>query len=268
MGLIQAVKNKLMPERDHWDESRLINSQTQEELSPSGRFRLVMRYYNQGIGYWRYSRGTVYRVSDGVEIADIKRNYSTFHHSLVTKDEQEYLISGRSYMGQTIVNLETGIGYDDKIWKADKKYTGFEFCWARHWLSPDGNTLVVNGCVWAGPYEFRFFDFTDPAEGWPHVAIPKDLIEGYGGDTIDPVFESDGSIAIGISARYFVPLQKYEHELTEAEEDALTDEEWDNEDLWKDVSYRRIRLRREALQMRIETETELPASIFHEPSGT
>ena len=33
------------------------------------------------------------------------------------------------------------------------------------YLSPDGHTLAVDGCHWACPYEYRFFDFTDPARG-------------------------------------------------------------------------------------------------------
>lgn len=249
---------------DRWEEGRLVAEATKEELSPSGRHRLVIRYYDQGKDYWRYSRGTVYRVSDGAEVTDVKRNYSVFHHSFVNKNGAEYLISGRSYMGQTIVNLETGVEYNDKTWKSEK-YCGFELCWAAHWLSPDGNTLVVNGCVWGGPYGFHFFDFTDPAEGWPALEQDFDLDAGYGGP-INPCFHEDGTISVGVCARLFKPLGKYEHELTDEEEDSFTDEQWDDDDLWEDVSCKRVRLRREGSKVFLVSEEELPSPATGETS--
>jgi len=267
VGLIQAIKDKVMPkiDTDRWEDARLVAEDTKEELSPSGRYRLVIRYYDQGKGYWRYSRGTVYRVSDGVEVADVKRNYSTFHHSIVTKDGDEYLISGRSYMGQTIANLDTGAEYNDKIWKAARGYQGFEFCWAAHWLSPDGNTLVVNGCVWGGPYEFKFFDFSDPTTGWAALESPS-LDEGYGGH-LDPEFHEDGTISVGVYARIFKPLGRYEHELEASTDgDELTDEQWDDDELWEEVVCKRIVLRREDSQMVILSETENPSPATKEAS--
>src|SRR5688572_2835336 len=118
-------------------------------MSPSGRFRLTIRTYRTAPGRWNYSRGTVTRVADGGTVCDIQRNYGVFHHSFVTKDGHEYLITGRSYMSQTIVDLDGG---------RELEPTGDgAFCWARCYLSPDGNTLAVDGCVWACPYEFQFF---------------------------------------------------------------------------------------------------------------
>jgi hypothetical protein len=144
-----------------------------EELSPSGRYRLLLRGYETRPNAWSYSRGTVYRVSDGGQICDIKRNFSLFHHTFVTKDGQEWLIAGRSYMSQTIVNLETGAEYEP----GGDHYDGGAFCWAQCYLSPDGRTLAVDGCIWACPYEYRFFDFTDPSRGWPELPVEPD--EGY-----------------------------------------------------------------------------------------
>lgn len=136
-------------------------------MSPSGRFRLEVAGYSTKHGCWDHTRGIVYRVGDGAEVCDIKRNYSTFHHSFVTKNGQEWLITGRSYMGQTIVNLDTGVEYNDS--KYPDKYEGWGFCWADAQLSEDGNTLTVEGCHWACPYEFVTFDFTDPSKGWPEL---------------------------------------------------------------------------------------------------
>src|SRR5688572_10338738 len=71
-------------------------------ISPSGRFRLTIQPYRTAPGRWHYSRGTVTRIADGATVCDIQRNYGMFHHSFVTKDQRVYLITGRSYMSQTI----------------------------------------------------------------------------------------------------------------------------------------------------------------------
>lgn len=136
-------------------------------MSPSGRFRLTIRTYRTAPGRWSYSRGTVTRVADGATVCDIQRNYGMFHHSFVTKDGHEYLITGRSYMSQTIVDLDRAREFEP----TGDHYNGGAFCWARCYLSPDGKTLAVDGCVWACPYEYRFFDFTDPSKGWPSLPI-------------------------------------------------------------------------------------------------
>lgn len=136
-------------------------------MSPSGRFRLTIRTYRTAPGRWNYSRGTVARVADGETVCDIQRNYGMFHHSFVTKDGHEYLIAGRSYMSQTIVDLDHGREFEP----AGDHYNGAAFCWARCYLSPDGNTLAVDGCIWACPYEYRFFDFTAPSKGWSSLPI-------------------------------------------------------------------------------------------------
>jgi hypothetical protein len=162
--------------------------ETQEEISPSGRYRLVVHKYATRKGCWDYSRGVVYRVADAVEVCDIKRNYSTFHHSFVVKDGQEWLIAGRSYMSQTIVNLDLGREYEPD----GDHYVGNAFCWASCYLSPDRNTLAVDGCVWACPWEYRFFDFTLPALGWPALPISGDVeIEAVGDKA--PIWFDDGT---------------------------------------------------------------------------
>src|SRR5450432_1419866 len=65
------------------------------ELSPSGRYALAIQTYPTGANTWAYTRGTVTRVSTGEIVCDLKRNYSTFHHSFVTKDDRELLVTGR-----------------------------------------------------------------------------------------------------------------------------------------------------------------------------
>lgn len=142
-------------------------------LSPSGRFRMLIRTYHRPPS-WDYTRGTVVRVGGGPAVCDIKRNFSKFHHSFVAKDGREYLIAGHSYTSQTIVDLDRG----EVMEPPGDHYDSNSFCWARAMLSPDGNTLAVDGCFWACPYEYRFYDFTDPSCGW--TALPVD-----NGDVID-----------------------------------------------------------------------------------
>lgn len=258
MGLIQTVrkiKGRMMEtQTDRWGDDRLVAEATKEEMSPSGRHRLLIRYYEQGENYWRYSRGTVYRVSDGTEVADVKRNYSTFHHSFVTKGGQEYLISGRSYMGQTIVNLDTGVELNDRRWKGDK-YQGSEFCWATHRLAPGGCTLLVDGCVWAGPYEYRFYDFTDPASrGWPELPIVglngQPTCVYSNDDGREPEFVGD-TVVCYETTRVFKPTGQREDDITMEELEEIGDEVYDDDDNWEDVEDARIVLRRVGDEMRV-----------------
>lgn len=144
-----------------------LEGEPKNVISPSGRFRLTIRTYRTAPGRWNYSRGIVTRLADGVTVCDVQRNFGLFHHSFVTKGGREYLIAGRSYMSQTIIDLDAGQEFE----APGDRYDGGAFCWARCYLSPDGNTLAVDGCFWACPYEFRFFDFGDPSKGWPPLPI-------------------------------------------------------------------------------------------------
>jgi hypothetical protein len=138
-----------------------------ESFSPSGRFRLLPRIYSTKPSAWNYSRGTVYRVADGYEVCDIKRNLSGFHHTFFNRHGQEWLLAGRSYMSQTLVNLETGEEFEP----SGDQYNSSAFCWQQGFISPDGNTWAVLGCYWACPEEIKFFDFSHPAQGWPELPI-------------------------------------------------------------------------------------------------
>lgn len=215
-------------------------------LSPSGRYRLVISSYKTKEGGWNYTRGRVYRVQDDHLICDIKRNYSGFHHSFVTKNGEEWLITGRSYMSQTIVNLETGAEYEP----SGEQYNGFAFCWAKAVLSPDGNTLLVDGCYWAAPYEYKFFDFTNPAKGWPELEL--DSKDGYlPADEKAPEFCEDGTIICYQSREFCLPLQKYETDLTVEELETLPEENGDKEGMWEHTVTIKTTVRREGDEMKV-----------------
>lgn len=221
--------------------------ETDEKLSPSGKYKLLIRSYSTSPGCWNHTRGTVTRVSDGTEVCDIVRNYS-FTHSFVTKGDVEYLITGRSYMSQTIINLETGQDMEPQ----DFHYEGFAFCWVRATLMGDEKTLLVDGCHWACPYEFRFHDFSAPEDkGWAPLPVTelsewekhKDNLfdeEGdYNGDWTSlysdaqsPVMNDDGTFTVLQSVEVYKPTGQRQSEITDEEEEAIGDEAYDDEDNW------------------------------------
>lgn len=217
-----------------------------EVLSPSGRFKLLIRSYAKK-GSWSITRGMVTRVSDDADICDIVRNYG-FSHSWVTKGDHEYLITGRSYMSQTIVNLDTGVEMEPPNYH----YEGMAFCWVQASLMDDGKTLLVDGCHWACPYEFRFYDFSDPeTKGWPELLVVpleewekhKDNLydaegqllckqEWLSADEVAPVYNEDGTITVVETEKVFLPTRQRENEITAEELDAIDDADYDNEDNW------------------------------------
>lgn len=235
LELLQKIKRFMMPDPDRWSEERLDPKATTEEMSPSGKYRLVTRYYNQGKGYWSYSRGTVYRGDELV--CDVKRNYSTFHHNFVTKNGQEWLITGRKYMGQTIVNLDTATEYENN---------DGSFCWSSARLSPDENMLVVEGCHWACPYEVKLFDFTDPSKGWEE--LPITTLEEYvkhgddpekverksiSADETDPEFDEQGRIVTLDTAGIFIPTGQREDDMSDEDTDKFDESVYDDEANWR-----------------------------------
>jgi hypothetical protein len=214
-----------------------------EEISLSGKYRLLIRYYKTKEGCWNYSRGTVYRISDKKEICDIKRNYSSFTHSFIEKNNQEWLITGRSYMSQTIINLDTGEEFEP----GGDQYNGFAFCWINTHLSPDENTLVVEGCHWACPYEYRFFDFTDPSKGWSALSTEECIYA----DDKRPTFEENGDIVCYQTDKIYLPLGKFENEMSIKELEVISDDDFDDDDNWEEVENVRITLRRSGDTMKI-----------------
>lgn len=241
--------SKRMTQTNYFTEENL-KPEPREELSPSGRTKLLIRRYSTKKGCWNYSRGTLYRVSDGELIADIKRNYASFTHSWVEKDGQEYLIGGRSYMNQCIINCDEGreVEVSDK----DLEKAGSGFCWVDAMLSPDGNTLIVDGCYWACSYEFKFFDFTDPSRGWPEIPIvDKEEYEKHKdsddakrtyvcSDETPPKFNDDGTFTVYETTSVYLPTSQREDDIS-MEQLKEYGEAYDDESNWaREVDTRRM----------------------------
>lgn len=216
------------------DENEEIGSR-EELISPSGRFKLLLRYYTTKKGCWNYSRGTVYRLSDNKEICDIKRNYSHFAKSFVTKNNCEWLITGRSYMSQTIINLDT-----EEIFESDNDN---QFCWINAVLTPDENTLIVNGCYWAAPEEYKFFDFSEPSQGWKELNIFNNGEKAYILDDDKLPDISLERIVFYQTSEFFLPLNKYDNDIEYETVTQYCDENpgaYDNEENWRrdiDIKY-------------------------------
>jgi len=178
--------------KDKEDFYRDENEQSRhEKFSPSGRYRLLVRNYGTKPGCWSYSRGTVYRVSDGAEVGDVKRNYCWYTLAWIEDhpNGHSYLICGEDYQGQTVIELDTGRRRDHLPKEAKE---GIAFCWVSARFDKDSRILVVNGCIWAAPYEYRFYDFADPIEmGWPELKTDKFYADA---DRKRPSIEANGII--------------------------------------------------------------------------
>jgi hypothetical protein len=136
-----------------------VPGEMETHSSPSGQYVLQTSQYADVTG-WGFSRGLVRRQDDEQLIADIKRNLRSFWHAwIIHQNGNEYLLCGEDYQGYTVLECQTG------RMRAHFPEDGFEgagFCWAAVRPSPNGQTLAVEGCVWACPYELVFVDFSEP----------------------------------------------------------------------------------------------------------
>jgi hypothetical protein len=161
-----------------------------EHLSPSGKYMLQITSIPTRPGCWDVTRGVVSKAGGGElqrrdgtgqspvpeqrhersEIAIVDRNYSAFPYLFIDghPDGHDYLVCGQDYQGQTLVQLDTGERREAMSPGADQ---GHGYCWTEYRFDPASKILVAGGCIWAGPHEFRFYDFSDPMAGWPHLEL-------------------------------------------------------------------------------------------------
>lgn len=177
---------------EQFDQGQLDHDGAKTHDSPSGRYRLtVTRVLIPG--GWPYSQGVV---SEGDRvIATVRRNIGHFPFVFVEghPDGHDYLVCGEDYQGQTVVALDTGARVDHL---PDEAEQGVAFCWTAMRFDAPSALLVVEGCIWACPYEYRFFDFARPSQGWPEL----DLEVAVEADERWPTFEADGTIRCHRSA--------------------------------------------------------------------
>lgn len=163
-----------------------------EEESPSGKYRLVITPYTTGEKTWRYSQGLVFRKGQDTPLFEVRRNYGSFPFLWVEDHPtgHSFLVCGEDYQGQSVLELDTGRRKDFLPKEAS---AGHGFCWAEYRFDSKANILVVNGCYWACPYEYKFFDFSNPMEsGWPAIEL-----DGYLDDShadVWPELSEDGTL--------------------------------------------------------------------------
>lgn len=157
-------------DRDHYKEKReklqeYIKDKpvvyNEEFVSPSGRYRLqIGTIQSSEKRHWDYSIGKVDDMNNNETLFTVHRNYPHFWHTFVKHSNgNEYLLCGEDYQGYTVINLTER---EEQVVRNEGADTGSGFCFANVIPSPDGNTLAVDGCYWACPYDIVFYDFTEP----------------------------------------------------------------------------------------------------------
>jgi len=137
-----------------------LRKKTEVIFSPTGNYELKIEYFKTGKNSWNYTKGTIVSTRTKNKIAQIKRNFSHFWYSWVNHSNGcEYLLCGEDYQGQTVVNLSKE---RTESYLPTEAENGVGFCWVGAYPSPDSNVLAVEGCVWACPYEIRFYEFCTP----------------------------------------------------------------------------------------------------------
>lgn len=135
-------------------------------------YKLIIHTYDttklSGSNTWKYTQGLLFK--GDLRIGSIKRNYSHFPYFFFEKKNKTYFISGSSYMSQTIIDCENGNVYESKDQSS--------FIWTNY-IPIDENTLCVCGCYWGGPYQYEFFDMTDPSKGWPLLQLDESIPKYY-----------------------------------------------------------------------------------------
>lgn len=180
---------------------------SKEKLSPSGKYKLVVTSFSTGPKSWNYSQGQVFAQGSDTPIATVQRNYSAFPFLFVEGHPKgDFLVCGEDYQGQTVVELATGNRRD---FLPESAKQGAGFCWASYEWVPSMQALLVDGCYWAAPYEFRFYDFSDPMSGWSQIG--EDIC--IDSDDRKPELFPDGTIKV------------FQTEYTEPENDTEPEEE-------------------------------------------
>ncbi len=158
-----------------------------ERLSPSKKYKLAVTCGN----HWA-SRGVVTLAESGVEIAVVDRNYSAFPFLWIEGhvDGRDYLLCGSDYQGHTVIDLATGKRRDTLMPGTED---GHGFCMADARYEPSWKVVIVSGCIWAGPYEFRLYDFAEPMGECPQLEMtgPPDTDVWAEDDPRWPEFSGD-----------------------------------------------------------------------------
>lgn len=198
-------------------------------------YELTIITYSTGKNTFNYTRGIVKRISNGIEVCDIKRNYGNFRYFFYTKDGEDWMQCGTKYYSYTFVNLTTGVVYENENCSPN------DFCWADVKISPDKNTLAVIGCYWACPYMTLFYDISDiPNKGCKELDMKEFLMDTEEADEGDVCqWNEDGTYTHIETKEWIKSLNRYIGD----EDYGNYDTYWKNDDL-EDKEFKRIILER------------------------
>ena len=177
----------------------------ESHVSPSGKYLLEIVEYaspNRSHG----SQGVV--KSGGRTIAAVNRNYGHFPFAWAEQHPvgHDYLICGEDYMGQTVIELDTGERRD--YVNADEG-----FCCVEYSVSPHRQFVAVHGCYWACPFELWVVDMAQP------LALPyKKLWEGHHDRSVRKfTWNDDNSLEVLYAVDYSPALRKTTEKMTKEE---------------------------------------------------
>jgi len=181
--------------------------------SPSGRYKITITQADEG---WGRSIATI-RTATGITVLHtVERNYPTFWYLFVEDHKvtgHDYLLCGEDYQGYTVIDLTKGSRVD---YLPPEAKQGHGWCVADMVLESDGITLRAEGCYWACPYEYRFFDFSDPTKVTADTGLPNMLPEGEMLDLLENSvvrFADDGSLVWEHFVRRFKETGEWESDV-------------------------------------------------------
>lgn len=183
--------------------------------SPSGRYTLSV----SSDGHWN-STGIVRLAGTKKSIATIKRDYSSFPHLWIENYagpdgiEHDFLVCGEDYQGQTVCELDTGT---KRNFLPTAAKDGHGFCWTEMRFDLASKIIIVNGCIWACPFEYRCYDFSDPFD-LREIEIVDDVSDiGYmdGDDPRWPEITSDIDGIVTVQSFQSEPSEDDESEAAE-----------------------------------------------------
>ena len=171
-ALSNKTRKAYLEDRIHAGKYKL--SAEGKKTSHDGKYQFSYQCYSDKDGhYFGYSNNKLIRCSDGKVLMDINRNYPQPFCKYFKCNGDEWVVSGHSYMSPLLVNLTTEKTYEQH---ADQ-YCPSELIWMSVEASPDGQTLLVGGLVWGGaPYEYRFYDFSQPDQGFRLLPLASCLM--------------------------------------------------------------------------------------------
>ncbi|USE35641.1 hypothetical protein [Endozoicomonas sp. SCSIO W0465] len=136
------------------------------------------RYINSD---WSYSHVKITKCTDGKVLVNLLRDFLDPLHRHFRCRDQDWILTGHTYLSPVLVNLTTGNTYE----QGGDHYFSWNFLWQAARASLDGNTLAVLGLFWGGyPEEIRFYDFSNPDQGFRPIQSKRYLWptrDGYHG---------------------------------------------------------------------------------------